>query len=69
MVGNKLIYSDHWVSVRAKNEWEAKNKARVKFAYQLKHEEPVFFFSTLGIRNIMTDLDIADMEVYNNATK
>ena len=69
MVGTKLIYKDHWISVKAENEWEAKTKARAKFAYQLKQQEPVFFFSTLGITSIIADLDIADMEVYTNETK
>ena len=72
-VGTKFIYFDHWVSVRAKNEWEAKNKAVHKLAHQMLHgdkkgkwSEPCFVFSSLTIKNIKADIDIADMEVYTD---
>ena len=63
-VGHKFISFDHWVSIKANNTWEARVKARAKFAYQLHIQEPLFALGNVSITSIINDIDIADMEVY-----
>ena len=63
-VGHKFISSDHWISIEATNTWEARAKARAKFAWQLHTQEPIFMYTNTSITSIINDIDIADMEVY-----
>ena len=71
MVLNKLVISDHWVTVKANSEWEAKTKACHKIAQQMLYgdrkgarSEPCFVFSNYGVKQIRNDIDLADLEVY-----
>ena len=70
LVGRKLVLFDHWVSVKAKNEWEAKTKAIHTIALQMlngdsngKRSEPCFALTNTPLRSIKADIDIADLEI------
>ena len=70
MVGEKLISQDHWVSVKANNEWEAKTKAIHKIAMQMlngdssgNRSEHCFVLTHTPLRSIKADIDIADLQV------
>lgn len=71
MVGTKVINFDHWVSVKAKTEQEAKKKSLHKLAYQMlngdsegKLSEPIFVFNRTPLKTIRYYIDPCDLEIY-----
>ena len=79
IVCNKVLCFEHWVSLRAENEAEARRKARFLIARQIRFgkknnkkngknktidSEPGFVFNNISVETIKNNIDPCDLEIH-----
>ena len=70
IVCNKVLCFEHWVSLKAENEADARRKARFLIARQIrygnkdgKESEPGFVFNNINVETIKNNIDLCDLEI------